>query len=293
MNATTDFTTMSDQVFRKWVDKSLSADEYKNLYNENEAFRNRVNGNPWDSTPNVRDMRPKHFNPESELGRMIKADQEEADRPLKEAIKEFEEQAQALALEMRDKLKRRLDNSAGLTNDLINFFLNDAQYKNLPMMSMAGSPSFSKADKLEIKEAFDKFGKDVNREFTSDEQSALLRTLVDIGGIGKSLSPMDARCWKAAFVLAKTVGRITHEAKPTPEKPELLVNLQRAEPTKEEMQREYRTVIVVKWRGKMYTKADLERMLGDDYKAMLKETGYKDDGELLLNTDQLRPGRAR
>jgi hypothetical protein len=46
MNATADFTTMSDQVFRKWVDKSLSADEYKSLYNDNEPFRNRVNGNP-------------------------------------------------------------------------------------------------------------------------------------------------------------------------------------------------------------------------------------------------------
>ena len=74
---------------------------------------------------------------------MIKADQDEKERPLKGAIKEFEEQALALAIEMRDKLKRRFDTSAGLTTDLIKFFMNEPQYKNLPLMSMAGSLSSS------------------------------------------------------------------------------------------------------------------------------------------------------
>jgi hypothetical protein len=106
------------------------------------------------------------------------------------------------------------------------------------------------------------------------------------------LSPMGARCWQAAFNLSKTVGRVAHEAKPKPEEKEK-VNLEPAPPTKEELQKEYRTRIVVKWRGNLLTKADLDHKLGGDYKTVLKKTGYKGGGELLLNTYQLRPGRTR
>jgi hypothetical protein len=55
---------------------------------------------------------------------------------------------------MRDKLKRRLDTSVGLTTDLIKFFLNDPQYKT------------------RMREALQTFSNNVGREFTSEEQSA-------------------------------------------------------------------------------------------------------------------------
>jgi hypothetical protein len=155
-------------------------------------------------------------------------------------------------------------------------------------MRMAGSPSFTPADKTRMREALQTFSKNVGREFTSEEQSAILLTLLNAGGIGKMLSPMDARCWQAAFILSKTVGRVAHEAKPKPEEKEK-VHLEPAPPTKEELQKEYRTRIVVKWRGNLLTKADLDRKLGGDYKTVLN----KGDGELVLNTDQLRPGRTR
>ena len=116
----------SQAQFQKFVD-GLSGDAFKALVNSDDQFRNRIENKPWDSTPNVRDAAP------------AKAAKEEADRQFKAAVKEFEEQAQALAEEMRDKLKRRLDNGLGLTNDLIKFFLDAPEYKNLPIYSTAGS----------------------------------------------------------------------------------------------------------------------------------------------------------
>ncbi len=272
---TTDWRAFKDErLFQKFADK-LSGNDFKALINSDSDFRARIENRPWDSTPNVRDIAP------------ARAAKEEVDRNLKATIKEFEEQAQALAMEMRDKLKKRLDNSAGLTNDLIKFFLFAPEFKNLPIFSTAGSGgSFTPADRGEIKKAYQKFCVDVKREFTSDEQTALLRTLTDAGGIGKALSPTDARCWSAAFLLAKTVGRISHKAAPKEEP----VVPQPAPKSKAELKREHMTKVVFEHKGKKYTQAMIDGCLGDEFKELVR-AGYSKDGALLTNTDQLRPGR--
>lgn len=264
---TTNWRKLEGRLFDTFVEK-LSTAQYKELMRDKE-FESKLNGHPF--------TRPETA-------------EEEADaQPLRDAIAKFEKDAKELAIEMRDKLKRRLDASAGLTTDLINFFLNDAQYKNLPMMSAAGTGiSFTPADKAAIKQAFQTFSAEVKREFTSDEQNVLLRTLADAGGLAKALSPMHARCWKAALVLAKTVGRISSDAatkKPT-------VNLEPAKPTTADLKRAYKQDVVFYSRklSRDLTMSEIDALGSADYDSIIKE-GFTTHGRILRNSDDLRPAR--
>lgn len=271
----------SQAQFQKWVD-GLSGDAFKALINSDEQFRNRIENKPWDSTPNVRDAAP------------ARAAKEEADKQFKATIKEWETQVQALAIEMRDKLKRRLDSGTGLTSDLVKFFLDAPEYKNLPMYSTAGSGgSFTPADKAQMKRAYEAFCVIVDRKFTSAEQSILFDTMVDAGGLGKALSPMDTKCWRAAFLLAKTVGRISHKAAPQPVEESMADRVSKiAEPpTAADKRRAYMQNVVYHSRalGRDLTMNEIDRLNGDDYASIIRE-GFSTDGVILRSTDQLRRG---
>lgn len=279
-STTIDWRALSQSSFQKWVD-GLSGDAFKALVNSDQQFRNRIENKPWDSTPNVRDAAP------------ARAAKEEADRQFKAAVKEFEKQAQALAEEMRDKLKRRLDNGIGLTNDLVKFFLDAPEFKNLPIYSTAGSGgSFTPADRAEIKKAYQTFCTDAKREFTNDERGVLLRTLGDIGGLGKALSPMHARCWKAALLLATTIGRVSHKAAPKAEEPTMAQKIANmvAPKTKADLRREHTTEIVFEHKGKKYTQMDIDACPSDEYRELIR-AGYTKDGPLLTNTLELKTGK--
>ena len=132
----------------------------------------------------------------------------------------------------------------------------------------------------------------MKREFTSDERGELLRTLGNAGGLGKSLSPMHARCWKVALLLAKTVGRISHKAAPKVEEPSMAQKIANmvAPKTKADLKREHMTEPVFEYRGKKYTQRDIDACPSDEYRELIR-AGYEKDGPLLTNTLELKTGK--
>jgi hypothetical protein len=279
-----------DKSFQRFVDRSLSADQYKFLCNTDEAFRNRVNGNPWDSTPNVRDARPATINPASELAKMIQADQEESERPERELADMVNQDIAAKKL----KLQKRLDSGQGLDAQLCAWV---GMPHNVPVVPVPVA-GFSGADLDAIKAAAKAFMAKHEQEgrFNQEEQLLLMKTMTDACNIvGRMFDPRSEVSWEAVYMTCLMAGRIrpqrTQPETKTVETPKITL----PKGLEESARRKKYTQDVVFHSRKLnrdLTRADIDGLLGDDYAMIVKE-GYSADGEILRSTDQLRPGRAR
>jgi hypothetical protein len=288
---TMDWRQFKDETsFQRFVDRQLSADQYKHLIQTDGAFRNRINGNPWDSTPNARDARPATINPASELAKMIKADEDEATRPERELAEMVNQDIAAKKL----RLQKRLDSGQGLDAQLCAWV---GLPNNIPIMPIPVA-GFTGAGLGAIKTAAKAFMAKHGKEgrFNQDEQLMLMKTMTDACEIvGKMFDPRVVTSWEAVYMTCLMSDRIRPQrtAEPKPETPDVMVNVtKKAEPTAEEKRKQYMNCPVFKSHklGRTLTAYDVDQLLGEDYKTIIRE-GYKADGPLLLNTDQLRPGR--
>jgi hypothetical protein len=281
---TVDWRKLEGRLFDKFVEK-LSGDHYKELIQTEPEFEAKVNGHPFTPTRTIHDVRPKKIG--GELGAQIAADQAEAERPERELNEQITAMVEKDLAEKYKKLRSRLDSGLGLDRELCVWM--DLP-PNIPVMPIPAA-GFAGAAQNAILVAAKKF---MNRHeaegrFNENEQQVLYKTLIDACGTpGRMFDPRSDVSWEAVYKTCLMAGRIRPQRTQPVEAPKpKKVNLENVLPSQEELKKQYRTVPVVQWRGKWYARRDLDQMLGDDYRTLLRETGFKGDGPLLLNTNDL------
>jgi hypothetical protein len=250
-----DYMELSDAAFNKAVD-ALSSSAYRKLVEASEDFRDRINNNPaW----------------------MERRDQ----RALEEYVTK-DLQAK------KDRLNAELRAGKGLTQATW-VWLDE---RNIPTVSLSVMPALK-----EIKPAYLKLDAKVG-PFTEEERGVLLTVAQQCCGIGRVLDLRDIRSWDCAYHIAISSGKIglSRTQPEVKHEPTMAENIRGmvAEPTAADRRRAYANDIVWSSRslGRDLTEADINKLLGDDYKKIVAE-GYSADGKILVHTNDLsrRGGR--
>jgi hypothetical protein len=285
---------LSPTAFDKYVDK-LSSEQYRSMCATDPEFFEAVN-----ITPHKRKTWGKDANytikKDSALGQFVAEEEHERTRPERELHGQIADMVEKDLAATKLKLRTRLDSGLGLDKQLCGWV---GLPKNIPITPnpVAG---FSCAGLAAVKAAWAKFAErhETDGRFTEDEKDILIRTMSDACGIvGKVFDMRSEVSWEAVYMVCLMAGRIKPnrtKAVEEQEEPSMATRIANmvADPTPADRKRAYLNDVVFHSRGlsRDLTKADIDGLLGDDYKTIVDE-GYSTDGKILRNTNDLLPGR--
>ena len=282
---------LSPTAFDKYVDK-LSSEQYRSICATDPEFFEAVN-----TAPDMRKTWGKDANytikKDSALGQFVAEEEHERTRPERELNEQIAVMVEKDLAAKNKKLRSRLDAGLGLDAQLCTWL--DLP-KNIPVMPIP-TAGFSGAGMEAVKSAAKSFMSKHENEgrFNEDEQLMLFKTMVDACGIvGKQFDPRSEISWETVYKICLFAGRVRPQRMQPAPKPEPVQQTLSKGLTESARRKKFTQEIVFHSRklNRDLTMADIEGLLGDDYKTIIAE-GYSADGELLTNTDQLRPGRAR
>jgi hypothetical protein len=285
---------LSPSAFDKYVDK-LSSEQYRSMCATDPEFFEAVN-----TTPDKRKTWGKDANytikKDSALGQFVAEEEHERTRPEREIQEQITDMVNKDLDAKYRKLRSRLDAGIGLDAQLCIWL--DLP-KNIPICPRPAA-GFAEAGLAAMLKAARTFMSKHRAEgyFDDAEREVLYKTMSDACDVpGRMFDPRSDVSWEAVYKICLMAGRVRPQRTqpveaPSTKKPELLVNLEKAQPTPEERRRFYMTqpVWTSKILGRTLTQFDIDRRLSaDDFKTICNE-GYTKEGRILTHTDQLRKG---